>query len=107
MAETSEIHVGIGSCGDTYEIDGLLGRGGMGAVCGASHCACRARASRSRVLHGREAATRDVRAFRREAEIASRLGHPNIVAVHDFNTLPDGTPYIVLEYLEGETSASG
>jgi serine/threonine-protein kinase len=43
--------------------------------------------------------------FRREAEIASRLGHPNIVEVHDFNQLEDGTPYLVLEYLEGETLA--
>jgi serine/threonine-protein kinase len=43
--------------------------------------------------------------FRREAEIASRLGHPNIVEVLDFNTLPTGQPYIVLEYLQGETLA--
>ncbi len=44
--------------------------------------------------------------FRREAEIGSRLGHPNIVQVLDFNTLPDGTPYIVLELLQGESLAS-
>ena len=44
--------------------------------------------------------------FRREAEIASRLGHPNIVEVLDFNTLPTGQPYIVLEYLQGETLAA-
>src|SRR5262249_19162196 len=40
--------------------------------------------------------------FRREAEIGSRLGHPNIVQVLDFNTLPSGEPYIVLEMLSGE-----
>jgi serine/threonine-protein kinase len=44
--------------------------------------------------------------FRREAEIGSRLGHPNIVQVLDFNTLPGGEPYLVLEYLSGETLAA-
>jgi len=39
--------------------------------------------------------------FRREAEIASRLSHPHIVAVHDYNTLEDGTPYLVMEKLSG------
>jgi serine/threonine-protein kinase len=39
--------------------------------------------------------------FRREAEITSSLRHPNIVHVMDFNRLPDGSPYLVMEYLEG------
>ena len=43
--------------------------------------------------------------FRHEAEIASRLGHPNIVEVHDFDQLSNGVPYIVLELLRGETLA--
>jgi tRNA A-37 threonylcarbamoyl transferase component Bud32 len=40
--------------------------------------------------------------FRREAEIACSLRHPNIVQVTDFNWLPDQSPYLVMEYLEGE-----
>jgi len=40
--------------------------------------------------------------FRREAEITSSLHHPNILEVQDFNQLSDGTPYLVMEYLEGE-----
>jgi serine/threonine-protein kinase len=43
--------------------------------------------------------------FRREAEITSKLGHPNIVGVLDFNTLPTGAPFIVLELLVGESLA--
>jgi serine/threonine-protein kinase len=41
--------------------------------------------------------------FMREAQVTSRLRHPGIVAVVDFNTLPGGTAYLVMEYLEGES----
>ena len=40
--------------------------------------------------------------FRQEAEIISSLRHPNIVRILDFNVLPDGKPYLVMEYLRGE-----
>jgi len=40
--------------------------------------------------------------FRREAQITSALRHPGIVQVIDFNTTPDGAPYLVMEYLEGK-----
>jgi serine/threonine protein kinase len=41
--------------------------------------------------------------FRNEALAAGRLAHPGIVAVSDFETLPDGRPYIVMELVHGET----
>ena len=40
--------------------------------------------------------------FMREAQVTSRLRHPGIVSVIDFNTLPGGLAYLVMEYLEGE-----
>jgi hypothetical protein len=43
--------------------------------------------------------------FRREAEMAARLHHPNIVTLHDVG-LREGVPYLVLELLEGETLES-
>lgn len=89
---------------ETYEITRLLGKGGMGAVWEARHLRLDGKKVAIKVLHpdvarDAEAVTR----FRREAQIASRLGHPNIVQVHDFNTLADGTAYLVLELLEGES----
>ncbi len=90
---------------DTYKIEALIGRGGMGAVFVASHSRLPGKKVAIKLLHA-ELHDQDVMLrFRREAEIASRLGHPNIVAVHDFNITPDGTPYLVLEYLEGQTLA--
>jgi eukaryotic-like serine/threonine-protein kinase len=41
------------------------------------------------------------RRFRREAEIASSLRHPNLVQVVDFNLMTDGCPYLVMEFLDG------
>jgi eukaryotic-like serine/threonine-protein kinase len=105
MAEASEIGPGT-VLGETYEITELLGQGGMGAVWTAKHLRLPGKRVAIKVLHGVAAADRESYArFRREAEIASRIGHPNIVTVHDFNVLPSGTPYLVLEYLEGEDLA--
>jgi serine/threonine-protein kinase len=41
--------------------------------------------------------------FDREARITSLLQHPNVVQVIDHNTAPDGTEYLVMEYLAGES----
>lgn len=41
--------------------------------------------------------------FLREAQIIGGLSHPNIVALYDVGTNPDGAPYFVMEYVEGKT----
>ena len=92
--------------GETYRIQSLIGRGGMGAVWAAEHLRLPGKHVAVKVLLDAAAGGDEMlQRFRREAEIASRLGHPNIVEVLDFNTLPTGQPYIVLEYLQGETLA--
>lgn len=88
---------------DTYKLEALIGRGGMGDVFSASHLRLPGKQVAIKFLHPDVADPEILARFRREAEIASRLGHPNIVTVLDFNSLPDGTPYLVLEYLVGET----
>jgi serine/threonine-protein kinase len=84
----------------TYRIERLLGKGGMGAVYAAAHTRLPARFA-IKVLRA-TADAEGLARFRREAEITSRLRHPNIVQVFDFNCLRDGTPYLVMEHLEGE-----
>jgi serine/threonine-protein kinase len=99
------LHPGV-VVAETYEITRLLGQGGMGAVWEAKHLRLPGKRVVIKVLlFGAAQDERALARFRREAEIGSRLGHPNIVQVLDFNTLPDGAPYIVLELLQGESLA--
>ena len=89
--------------GDTYRITAQLGAGGMGAVFAAEHLRLPGKQVAIKVLHATVSSSELLLRFRREAEIASRIGHPNIVEVLDFNTLPDGSPYLVMELLAGES----
>jgi len=92
--------------GGRYELDGIVGRGGMAEV-------FRARDIRlDRVVAVktlREDLARDATfqaRFRREAQSAASLNHPSIVAVYDTgedNSGPSHVPYIVMEYVDGRT----
>src|SRR5947209_10727305 len=85
-----------------YRIVRLMGEGGMGAVYEAVHPVLKKRFA-IKTLLPTVAVQRDARArFLREAEAASRINHPNVVAVLDVGTEGD-TPYLVMEFLEGET----
>ena len=46
------------------------------------------------------------RRLRREAEVARRVPHPGLVGVHDEGWLPDGSPFLVMKRIEGESLAS-
>ncbi|RKG68163.1 serine/threonine-protein kinase, partial [Corallococcus terminator] len=89
---------------NTYKVVSVLGRGGMGSVFLAQHLRLPGKHVAVKVLRTGDSVSPDIHVrFRREAEIASRLGHPNIVEVLDFDTLEDGSPFLVLEYLRGES----
>ena len=77
----------------------------MGAVFLASHRRLAGKHVAIKMLHTEIEDDDIVARFKREAEIAAKLNHPNIVGVIDYNVAPDGTPYLVLDYLEGETLA--
>ncbi|MBN2573050.1 MAG: protein kinase [Deltaproteobacteria bacterium] len=91
---------------DTYRIISQLGTGGMGSVFAAEHLRLPGKRVAIKVLHTTMAGGEILLRFRREAEIASRIGHPNIVEVLDFNTLPTGEPFLVMELLAGESLAA-
>jgi hypothetical protein len=88
--------------GDRYELGPLLGQGGMARVYWGTDRTLE-RPVAIKVLA--EPYDRDrgfVQRFRREAQAAARLNHPNIVSVHDSGS-DDGTHFIVMELVEGES----
>ncbi len=92
--------------GETYRLVELIGKGGMGEVWKAEHQRLPKKVAVKVLLDATLANETAIARFRREAEIASRLNHPNIVDILDFNTLPGGIPYMVLELLDGESLRS-
>jgi eukaryotic-like serine/threonine-protein kinase len=85
-----------------YRLRQLLGRGGMGEVWEAEHTRLPKQFAIKFLLALSKSEPELLMRFQREAEIASRLAHPSIVQVTDFNILADGTAYIVMERLVGE-----
>jgi serine/threonine-protein kinase len=95
----------IGTVVDKYTIVRLLGRGGMGAVYEARH-AMLARRFAIKFLLPEFAKNREIlRRFENEARAAGGLEHPNVAAVTDFGRASDGSPYLVMEFLEGQDVA--
>ena len=93
--------------GETYQIIRVVGEGGMGKVYEARHLRLKERRFAVKTLHSDLATNNEIVArFMREAESASSLSHPNVVDVFDVHHLPDGTPYFVGEFVEGEELAN-
>lgn len=86
-----------------YQMEALLGRGGMGAVYRARHILLGDRVA-IKVLPPEVRTNAEwLRRFRREGQAARRFRHPNSVTVYDLRTAADGTIYMVMEYVEGHT----
>jgi eukaryotic-like serine/threonine-protein kinase len=90
-----------------YAIEALIAEGGAGAIYRAKQV-CVDRTVAVKIMR-REmfADLKWVRRFYREARLASRLGHPNVVHVVEFGVDPQmGAPFIAMEYIEGTTLES-
>jgi tRNA A-37 threonylcarbamoyl transferase component Bud32 len=86
-----------------YRIEKKLGAGGMGAVYLAQQTSVQ-RPAVIKVLKSQLDGKLDQAArFAIEARAASNLNHPNIVTIYNYGQMEDGTLYLAMEYLEGET----
>jgi serine/threonine-protein kinase len=87
---------------DRYEVVRLLGEGGMGAVYEVRHRVIGRRFAMKFLPLDAARSRSAIARFRREAQAAGRLENENVVAALDVGTAPDGSPYLLLEYLDGE-----
>ncbi len=83
-----------------YQIQELLGEGGMGRVYLAEH-ALLCRQSAIKVLTKGENDLSVISRFEREVQLASQLTHPNTIAIYDFGRSRDGVFYYAMEYING------
>jgi serine/threonine-protein kinase len=86
-----------------YRIDALIGKGGMGSVWSAVHLGLGQRVA-VKLISRRYAASREARhRFDLEAKAVAQLRSRHVVQVYDNGETGDGTPFIVMEYLDGES----
>jgi len=89
----------VGGC----EITGVVGEGGTGVVYRGRHVASDGLVA-IKILHDRGARQKDiVEQFIGEARATSHIHHPNVIDVSDLGTTADGTVFLVMEHLEGES----
>ncbi|HWP43180.1 MAG TPA: serine/threonine-protein kinase, partial [Blastocatellia bacterium] len=87
---------------DHYKLVLKIGQGGMGVVYKAEHVRI-TRPSAIKILNPEYAGNPEfVARFGREAELASRINHPNAVGIYDVGEEEDGLVYIAMEYVDGE-----
>ncbi|HEY5927601.1 MAG TPA: serine/threonine-protein kinase, partial [Kofleriaceae bacterium] len=93
----------IGQVIGNYRIVSELGRGGMGMVYRAEHTQLGRPAALKMLLPALSSDPSIVQRFFNEARAASAIDHPGIVEVYDFGTHTDGSAYIVMPLLKGES----
>jgi serine/threonine-protein kinase len=86
-----------------YEVEAVLGRGGMGVVYRARHLALK-RIVALKMMACCHAQPVDRARFKAEAEAVARLQHPNIVQIHEIGETASG-PFFALEFVEGGSLA--
>jgi tRNA A-37 threonylcarbamoyl transferase component Bud32 len=86
---------------EKYRVDEVIGEGGMGIVVAATHVGLDQRVAVKFLLPEAMRSADAVERFLREARIAAKVKSEHVARVSDVGTVDDGTPFIVMEHLEG------
>jgi serine/threonine-protein kinase len=84
-----------------YHVVRKLGEGGMSLVYEVQHVKLKRQFALKRLLPMLASHEEALVRFEREAELLASLHHPNVVEITDWDNLPDGTPFMILEFLHG------
>jgi serine/threonine-protein kinase len=102
MPDTSVAPVREGEVLDgKYRVDKVLGVGGMGVVVAATHVHLHTKVALKFLLPSALASVQVIERFAREARAAVQIQSEHVARVSDVGTLPTGSPYMVMEFLEG------
>jgi serine/threonine-protein kinase len=101
---STEVHEGQILAGK-FRIERVLGQGGMGVVVAATHLQLDQRVALKFLLPEALSNPEAVERFAREARAAVRIKSEHVARVSDVGTLESGSPYMVMEYLEGQDLA--
>ena len=85
---------------DRYIVESKLGEGGMGSVYRATHDRLGLTVVLKVLVDAGSADLAD--RFEREAKLMAHVRHPNVVSIHDYGFLDDGSPCMAMELIEGE-----
>src|ERR1700723_3515771 len=84
-----------------YRVERVLGAGGMGVVIAAQHVRLDEKVALKFLLPNAMMNAEVIGRFEREARAASKIKNEHVARVSDVGTLENGSPYMVMEYLQG------
>ena len=103
MSQDDSIPVAIGELiAGKYRVERVLGRGGMGVVVAAMHTELEERVALKFLLPQAMEHPPVVARFAREAKAAAKIKSEHVARVRDVGALPNGAPYVVMEFMEGD-----
>jgi serine/threonine protein kinase len=104
MAVTKDPLLGA-TLAEKYLVMSEIGRGGMSIVYKGKHTLMDRIVAIKMLISQLVEDQTSTRRFQQEAQAVSCLAHPNVIGVHDFGIAPTGQPYIVMDFLVGESLA--